>query len=252
MKTAFFPQNVVLVFDYDGTLVPLKKTPEEARLDAEGKKLLQELRRRGFPVILLSGRDLPSLRKASRLKRFPMIGSHGFEVANLPGVVLSNLSLRRRVARNVRVLRRKTYRLFQDPGLFVEKKPYSITLHYRNASLNPQQENALKEKFKRLFSKAASKKIFDFQEGKKIIEAKPRGFSKAKALRAIKRAFPGRILFYAGDDLTDLEGLRGLGKKDFFAGVGARIPRHRCDIHLKTPAAFRHFIRRAFLHGKTS
>lgn len=240
----FDPRTFVLALDYDGTLAPLKPKPHLARLDAAGRRLLRRLRRAGFPVVLVSGRDTASLARVSGLPRFPMVGVHGFEARNLPGFRPASPAAVRRHRALARRLYAQALREFREPGLYVERKPFSLGLHWRGAGLSAEEERRLQARFRRWVRAHAGARHLAFQEGKKILEAKPRGFDKGAALRALRRRFPGRRLLYAGDDRTDLHAFRALRRGDLAVGVGSAVPPRLCDRHFPSPASFKRWLSR--------
>jgi len=77
------PRNgpcLLLFLDYDGTLVPIRKTPELARLHPSRRRLLARLAERQF-VSLVSGRSLADLKKIVALEHVAYIANHGLEMS---------------------------------------------------------------------------------------------------------------------------------------------------------------------------
>ncbi|HXL73194.1 MAG TPA: trehalose-phosphatase, partial [bacterium] len=74
---------LLFLLDYDGTLTDFKKNPEHSHISASTRALLRRLRGK-HTVIIVTGRYVDSLFKISGLKKFPVIGTHGFEARNLP------------------------------------------------------------------------------------------------------------------------------------------------------------------------
>ncbi|MEN6312414.1 MAG: HAD-IIB family hydrolase, partial [Acidobacteriota bacterium] len=68
-----------LFLDYDGTLVPIRKTPELAVLKPSRRRLLERLSRNIF-VCIVSGRSLDDIRKLVDLRDIAYIGNHGLEM----------------------------------------------------------------------------------------------------------------------------------------------------------------------------
>jgi trehalose 6-phosphate phosphatase len=80
------------------------------------------------------------------------------------------------------------------------------------------------------------------QEGKMVLEIKPRGFTKATALEEFMREAPfaGRTPVFLGDDLTDLAGFRAIeAHGGITIAVGSRI---RGQWRLEDPAAARRWL----------
>src|SRR3989338_9383686 len=72
-----------LFFDYDGVLVPIQDNPATAYLKAKTKSALLKLASNPlFKVAIVSGRNLSTLKKLTRIKTkgITLIGSHGLEM----------------------------------------------------------------------------------------------------------------------------------------------------------------------------
>jgi trehalose-phosphatase len=238
------PPRPLFLLDYDGTLADFDRNPEKARLSPAGLRLLRRLKRR-YPVVLVSGRHLEGLLRVSRLRGFPMIGSHGFEARGLPdGLQMAPLSLRQKYRREATRLDRALRPLLaRYPGIHLERKPFSATLHYRGAGLAPAQIRGLHRDFRGIFRKTVTPGMWSLLGGKKMLEAKPRGFSKGMAVRKLLDKFPGRQPVYAGDDLTDLTVFRTLGRRALRVAVGNRIPKGLYDLRFESPAHFLEWLR---------
>jgi trehalose 6-phosphate phosphatase len=228
----------LFLLDYDGTLTDFQRNPEHSKLAPKARKVLEQLRKK-HPVIFISGRYLKSLRKVSGLPHFPMVGTHGFESRNLPkGMRLATRAQERFYAKEAQALWKAVQPLFaRFPGIHIEHKPFSSTLHYRGISLGPTQVRDLEKDFRAIFKKTVTAGKWDLMEGKKMLEAKPKGFNKGKAVRKIIKHFPGHRVVYAGDDITDLSVFRVLGRKGLKVVVGTRIPARYSDLRFKSPKA---------------
>lgn len=245
-------QPHLFLLDYDGTLTDFKRDPEQSRLSAEARKILKALRKK-HPVLFISGRYLKSLRKVSGLPHFPMVGTHGFEGRNLPkGLRLATSAQENFYAREAQKLWKGLQPLFKVfPGIHIEHKPFSSTLHYRGIPLSPAQVRRLVQEFKKLFRANVTTKKWDLMEGKKMLEAKPKGFDKGKAVQKIVRHFPGHRVVYAGDDITDLSVFKVLGQKGLKIAVGKRIPARHVDIRFKGPKELLNWLQKFGSSGRT-
>jgi trehalose 6-phosphate phosphatase len=116
--------NVLLAFDYDGTLAPLVGAPARASLRASTRRLLKEACRL-YPTVVISGRGrADAVARLRGITRCRVIGNHGAEPS--PGAA----AMRRRVRRWLPVLKA---RLSGRRGVVIEDKGFSVTLHYRHA-----------------------------------------------------------------------------------------------------------------------
>jgi trehalose 6-phosphate phosphatase len=90
-------------------------------------------------------------------------------------------------------------------GTYVEDKGRTIAVHFRMA---PEQEVAVRQSLIDIAKPLGSN--YHIQEGNMVLEIKPRGFTKATAIKAFMQEppFSGRKPVFVGDDLTDHDGFR--------------------------------------------
>jgi trehalose 6-phosphate phosphatase len=119
----FAHSSVLLGFGYDGTLAPLTSSPSRARMRAVTHGLLARVAQ-CYPCVVISGRTQDDL--ASRLDRLPLwhaFANYGHEPwaqSNDPAMQVHEW------------VRQLNERLGTRPGLVVEDKKYSVTIHYRH------------------------------------------------------------------------------------------------------------------------
>ena len=122
----------------------------------------------------------------------------------------------------------------QHPGLLVENKRGSLALHYRQ---RPELEALCLTAMQRAVEESPGLTLL---RGKMVVEAKPGGASKGRAIEDFlaEAPFAGRSPVFIGDDLTDEVGfatvqrLGGIGVK---VGEGATVAWRR----LPDPATLR-------------
>lgn len=73
-------RELLLLFDFDGTLSPTVARPEQARLPASTRRVLAELAAAGCRVGVLSGRSLTDLRARIDIPGVWLAGSGGLEL----------------------------------------------------------------------------------------------------------------------------------------------------------------------------
>jgi trehalose 6-phosphate phosphatase len=192
-----------LFLDVDGTLIELTDTPFETRADDDLKALLGEVAERlGGALALVSGRSIEYLDALFAPLRLPAAGLHGVERRKATGVmhgasfVDSQLDPAR-MALSAWVL--------AHPGTLLEDKGRTVAVHFRTA---PQFESSVRETVVAAASQLGSN--YHVQEGNMMLEIKPRGFTKDGAIKAFMQEppFSGRKPVFAGDDLTDLDGIK--------------------------------------------
>lgn len=184
----FAASNVLLAFDYDGTLAPIAPTPAAARMRTETRRWLARAARR-YPCVVISGRPLDDL--AKRLRRIPvwhLFGNHGLEPLGRGELQAP------RVREWVSVLRS---RLPRAEGLVIEDKTYSATVHYRHAQGKRRLRSLILDAARHLPDARAV-------HGAEAINLLPRGGPhKGVALQQARRLFACDTAIYVGDDGTD-------------------------------------------------
>jgi trehalose 6-phosphate phosphatase len=184
----FAASNVLLAFDYDGTLAPIAATPSAARMRVETRKRLARIADR-YPCVVISGRPLDDL--AKRLSRIPvwyLFGNHGFE---------PHAGSDEHAARVEDWVHRLNAQLPAQQGLVIEHKKYSVTLHYRHVRNKRRVMEAIAD---------AVRQLADVRTvgGAKAINLLPRGGAdKGVAVQQARRMFACDTVIYVGDDGTD-------------------------------------------------
>jgi len=183
----FALSNVLMAFDYDGTLAPIAATPGAARMREATRRLLARVAQR-YPCVVISGRALHDVTR--RLEGIPVwyvFGNHGLDSpagsASVPA------------ARDW--LHTLQQRLPPTEGLIVEDKGQSITIHYRNVPDKAGIVAAINEAVAGLDGARAL-------AGIEAISVLPRdGRNKGLALQEARRQFACDTALYIGDDETD-------------------------------------------------
>jgi len=221
-------RRVLLFLDYDGTLTPVRKTPELAVLSSSRRRLLERLNL-NILVCIVSGRSLGDVRRLVSIRNIAYIGNHGLEMTyrNLrwthPEAVRTRPVLRDALAR----IRQMTK---PWPGLLVEDKGLTGSVHYRSlAAPLPGELRGLVEG--EVLSRGGALKL---TEGKKVFEIRPSmAWDKGKGVREFIRRLDIRgpvLRIYIGDDQTDEDAFRALTPGDITIRVGGRhdsLARHR-------------------------
>jgi trehalose 6-phosphate phosphatase len=190
-----------LFLDVDGTLIELTTTPSHTVSDTEIKTLLRDVAERlGGAVALVSGRRIHTLDQLFEPLRLPAAGLHGVERrkagGDLQGATFVDSQLDgARVALKSLVA--------AHPGTLFEDKGRIVGVHFRTA---PQFEPAIRQSIADIARPLGSN--YHIQGGDMLFEIKPRGFTKATAIKAFMKEppFSGRLPVFLGDDLTDEDG----------------------------------------------
>jgi trehalose 6-phosphate phosphatase len=192
-----------LFLDVDGTLIELTDSPLDTFADPELKTLLSHVAERlGGALALISGRSIDYLDALFSPLRLPAAGLHGVERRKASGIMhgasfVDTQLTDARVAVNALVK--------AQPGTSVEDKGRTLAVHFRMA---PQREAAVRQALTDIAKPLGSN--YHIQEGSMVLEIKPRGFSKATAIKAFMKEppFSGRMPVFVGDDLTDQDGFK--------------------------------------------
>jgi trehalose 6-phosphate phosphatase len=228
-----FERNWAFFLDLDGTLLDIEETPQAVDPGREEIGLLKKLASgAGGAIALISGRSLKRIDELFSPLVLPAAGQHGAERRDAQGK-------RHRHRFAVEALKPAAggIRSFaaRHQGLVFEDKGASVALHYR---LAPQLAAAAR----RAVAEAAEPlgDAVEVQGGKMVVELKPAGCDKGKAIGEFMQEppFAGRVPVFLGDDVTDEYGFRvvnRLGGHSVKVGEGASAARWR----LENPAAAR-------------
>ena len=189
----FAASNVLVAFDFDGTLAPIAPTPAAALMRPATRRLLAAVARR-YPCVVLSGRPLDDL--TPRLRRIPVwhvVGDHGRE---FPG------DLRERSPHVGEWVSHLRQRLPATRGLVIEEKRHSVTVHYRRVRNKSHVLAAVVDAVRGLRGARAI-------GGAQAINVIPSGGpDKGTALQRARRVFACDTAIYVGDDDTDEDAFR--------------------------------------------
>ncbi|MBI4701430.1 MAG: bifunctional alpha,alpha-trehalose-phosphate synthase (UDP-forming)/trehalose-phosphatase [Deltaproteobacteria bacterium] len=228
--------ELVLLLDYDGTLVPLRPRPDQAAPDGELLGLLERLSRRpGTAVHVVSGRDRATLERWLGALPIGLHAEHGLWSRPKGSLTwAAAVELRDEWKAYVRpVLQQISH---STPGSFVEEKSGSMAWHFRQADpgYGPYQAKELRLHLLDLLSNTPVAVV----AGDKVVEIRLQGADKGAVVRRLLADAPGAPLLAAlGDDRTDEDMFASLppGGLAIHVGPGPSRAPHR----LADPAAAR-------------
>ena len=222
--------SLLLLLDYDGTLVPFTPTPELARPDEEVLELLRALAARpDTQVHLVSGRPQDTLQ--SWLGDLPiwLHAEHGFlsrdpeTRAWIPAAELSG-TWREPVLAMLREITQRT------PGSLVEVKTAALAWHYRMA--DQETGNRRANELRLHLNQVLTNQPVEILAGNRVIEIRPYGVHKGRIVPPMSPERLAATTFVAiGDDRTD-EDLFSVLPPDAITvkvGPGATRARFRLD-----------------------
>jgi trehalose 6-phosphate phosphatase len=214
--------SCALFLDFDGTMVDIAPQPQAVHVPQPLLVVLQALKDylQGA-VAVISGRPIGQIDEFLHPLRLAVAGVHGAERRDADGGMhLLDTHPLDHVEEAACAL------AAEHPGLLVENKRGSLALHYRQA---PELEKLCLRTMQAAVDESPGLTLL---RGKMVVEAKPGGASKGRAIEDFlaEAPFAGRTPVFIGDDVTDEVGfstvqrLGGLGIK---IGEGATAAWHR-------------------------
>lgn len=207
-------QRRLLLLDYDGTLVPIRRMPYEAAPGPEIRDLLLRLGRLA-EVIVISGRDRGTLDRWFSGVPIGFIAEHGVWTREPGGA----WTVREGLSADWKPKVREIMELYVDrlPGALIEEKELSIAWHFRRADpdLAALRVHELTDHLIALTENTPASIL----EGHKVVEVRPAGITKGIAVQTLLGRGHDFILA-AGDDVTDEDIFRALPSSSFSLRVG--------------------------------
>jgi trehalose 6-phosphate synthase/phosphatase len=227
-----------LLFDYDGTLVPIAALPELATPDEALLKLIGQLAGlANTEVHIVSGRSRESLEEWLGSLPLTLHTEHGFWSRDKQGRWRQATEIPEDVlARALEIMRAHARR---TPGTRVEPKSASAAFHYRGADphLADARLRALRAELLATLGPRA-----ELLEGRKVLEVRLKGVHKGTIIEQVLASVPeGSLLFAAGDDRTDEELFAALPENAISVRVGAGST--RAKLRLPDPFELRRMLR---------
>ena len=198
--------RVLLLFDYDGTLTPIADRPDLAVLAQGTKALLSRLSRdERFILGIISGRSLDDVRGKVGLGGLVYAGNHGLEIQG-PGLEFTHSAAEKLRGTLGRVYARLRMELADAPGVILEDKGLTLSLHYR---LTPREYvDNVEEMFAATVAPFLAEGQVEVARGKKVLEVRPRvPWNKGTAIAKISETYAGSaVTVFFGDDVSDEDG----------------------------------------------
>ncbi|MGE3840304.1 MAG: trehalose-phosphatase [Vicinamibacterales bacterium] len=198
-----------LFLDYDGTLTPIVSRPQDARLAESTRTTILNVAAR-MPVTIISGRDLTAVQSLLSLPGLTYAGSHGFEIVGPGGVRLDDGPGERFLAALDRAEEALRSRLAAIPGAVVERKHYTIAVHFRNVDPGAATDvaNVVDEvgRQQTTLRRTSGKMVFELQPD---IEWH-KGMAVLHVLSLLARSGKRWVPIYIGDDITDEDAFRAV------------------------------------------
>lgn len=216
--------GLLCAFDFDGTLAPIVTQPDKACLAPGVLKRLMALSAYA-PVAILTGRSVADIRTRLGFEPDFLIGNHGLE--GVPG-------WEARAGAYNRLCQEWTASLAAalqntptiEPGIWIENKDCSLSVHYRLARDRAKCEQQLTDLFEGLSPRPR------IVHGKCVFSLLPEAaIHKGVALEQLIEATGASSALYVGDDITDEDVFR-LNREDLLSIRIERAPHSAAACYL--------------------
>jgi trehalose 6-phosphate phosphatase len=179
--------DVLLAFDFDGTLAPIVDDPSAAAMRTTTRRLLAQVAQR-YPCAVISGRaEQDVMRLLDGVTVWYVIGNRYLEP---PEVVERRCN---EVQGWLPILRHELHGM---EGIAIEDKGASLAVHYRRAVDREQARQAIRAAATMLAGVRAV-------AGKEVVNLLPAGADKGAAVDRVRRQLGCELAMYVGDDGTD-------------------------------------------------
>jgi len=195
--------------------------PEDATLSSDIRGALASLCRRLPLVAVISGRAARDALAIVGLHQLTYVGNHGME--QIEGGEHQVAEGFRPYLPEVRVAVRELRESLTTPGVWLEDKLLSISLHYRHAP----DRNEAHLQIRRALASLPNRHRFRIIEGKRVVNLLPAlGASKGRAVSDLVSEYQLSAALFIGDDITDVDAFRSiqaLRRGRSFRGVNVAV-----------------------------
>ncbi|MEA2397346.1 MAG: trehalose 6-phosphate phosphatase [Thermoleophilaceae bacterium] len=201
------PERAAVLCDIDGTLAPIVRRAEEARVPPEATRALAALASRYGVVACVSGRSAMDARRLVGVGGIAYAGAHGAELL-MPGE--RGATILPEFADYAEPVHRVVDGLDDDElrglGVRVEDKGPIVALHWRGAD----DEEAARAWLERVAREIDGDGLATHW-GRKVLEIRPPiPVTKARAVEELVARSGVRTALFGGDDTTDLDAFDAL------------------------------------------
>jgi trehalose 6-phosphate phosphatase len=224
-----------LFLDIDGTLLDIAESPDQVVVPSSLRRDLGRASAAlGGALALISGRSIDSIDRLFEPLSLPAAGQHGLQLRYAAGDPVI-------VARHVDLgeLRQRIMPVIGIAGVEIEDKGESLAIHYRRADTDGRR---LHRWIAGVLARVNTE--LEIISGRKVIEVKPAGVSKATAVASFMEQppFHGRRPVFVGDDKTDEDGFEATTAR---GGLAIQVGPSRSALtalRLEDPAAVRRWL----------
>lgn len=206
---------LLVLLDVDGTLAPIAPRPSDAAVPPETRDAVRALRDcPGVTVAIVSGRAAADATRIVGVRDIWVIGNHGFELVRPDGETVPDEQLEDFEGAIVAAARSLAIQLAGLPGVLVEDKGWTLTVHYRLA------ERSIVPHVIETAERTAEALGLRVMKGKEVVELRPpsnvdKGTAAVRLADLLGGVSAWAGIIYIGDDATD---------EDAFAVLRQRVP----------------------------
>ncbi|TSE07374.1 bifunctional alpha,alpha-trehalose-phosphate synthase (UDP-forming)/trehalose-phosphatase [Aquimarina algiphila] len=190
----------IFFLDYDGTLAPFEKLPENAKPTQKIFDILDAIHKApNTKLIIITGRDKDTFNRWFGHKDYTLITEHGVWL--------------KETEKDWELLERVTNKWFESispvlesftdrtPGSLIEEKNYSLAWHFRSVDPDLGKKRAME--LKMTIQHLIANHNLEILEGDKVLEIKVSGVDKGKSAAKMLVGQSYDFIFAIGDDWTD-------------------------------------------------
>lgn len=235
-------RQILVASDFDGTLSPIVERPEEAVLSPAIRPVLDDLAgaHPEFRLAFLSGRSLEDLTRRIETGGKPVFaGNHGLQIQG-SGMDWTHPAVAAARPHLERLLVDLDHWFSGVPGIEIEDKGLSVTLHHRR--MIPEWLPLLNEALDSISLPGELRR----HEGKMVHEFRPAvDWNKGRAMLRIAShlGIPAGAVVFLGDDATDEDAFRELGVSSTSVHVGDEFKPSFARFNARSPEDVADFLR---------
>lgn len=187
--------RILCAFDFDGTLSPIVPVPEDARLPDNIRSLLERVAQHA-PIAVVTGRSVEDISRRIGFRPDFLVGNHGLQ--GVPGWEDLASKHEQACAGWRRGIALALSQPGWDPGIQLEDKRFSLSLHYRHAKDPASSAAALEGLFASLEPQpriVGGKFVYNL-----LVQDR---CHKGTALLRLMELSGANSALYVGDDVTD-------------------------------------------------
>lgn len=217
LRQTFDPDRCYALFlDIDGTLAEFQFNPEHSFIASQTLRLISQLQLQNIAVCMVTGRSLEQAERMLTPLKLPIAATHGLEIKISPDTLISHSPKTCAIEAVKLAVYKASCHL---PQLYIENKPHSVALHYRQyPHLAPDAERIMRKV-------AANFPMWQLQQGKCVWELVPKGHDKGSGIMSLIKHLNLEHCcpVFIGDDYSDEAGfavMRNLGGIGIKVGLG--------------------------------